>query len=663
MNMPQLPIDKIENANKSIARYNMNLEFSTLGIIQEGKIDELNRDHHFTYTIKKDPSKIIELKREGDVGYSRRGGSGTWDMVKVPKEFPKYLPSVLKVLTKGELIDVKEADQTLEASFRTNNLPPIVEPEKYYRILLDRLGFKSKKFLNKCIEFSKELSVSTIMSIDKSTYKIKNVKIKVDSQVESHNIKSEVFITFGELSGSIPKLEPKEIIIKPDVKRFSSKFLRLTTIGGWPTDNHQAWAQESINLIKGLDIADGKYAEIYDEYWNGKEFGNKHPIAYGAFYEDKKDFGNFYRAWFDFDPNPYTRTINFLGTLYTVTLERDYNHFGGEDLGLEHRWYFSYRQNTPEPHMGGDRYSSARDWGFGESRVDPKYNRMTFQEAIRQYGKYSILGQRNAYLILGHIVHLLQDQGDPDHANLVAHPGSNYNQEEAYSEFHVCLIGTVETAVESCAVCAIVAGILTLGAAMVESCSICGVVATVVFATACLAIGGDSSKLGYERLVGEKWSLNRVKNQIKDIGIIDKGDYDDYFRDLANFSRGKSSEFGLNSPLGLGPFPDGFEVDLLGIPGINPLIGPDDYDRYLGLTDAIVPAIIGYSSGLIRYFYEIVNYPPYVMRVAIVKSIPGQKPVGFSMLDATSKIIYDMSWTEKFESGQVVNRVRLVVCV
>jgi hypothetical protein len=82
----------------------------------------------------------------------------------------------------------------------------------------------------------------------------------------------------------------------------------------------------------------------------------------------------------------------------------------------------------------GDRYYSARNWGWNA----PGKNGMTFREAIAQYGNGTYKGKQAAYLMLGHIVHLLQDQAMPDHAAGLAHPGSSSTDPEIYDEIPLC---------------------------------------------------------------------------------------------------------------------------------------------------------------------------------------------------------------------------------
>ncbi len=61
-------------------------------------------------------------------------------------------------------------------------------------------------------------------------------------------------------------------------------------------------------------------------------------------------------------------------------------------------------------------------------------------------------------------------------------------------------------------------------------CFACAFVTFVVISIVCNTTSGDSSKLGYERLIKDKWNIDRVKDRMAYMKPIEKADFDTYFR-------------------------------------------------------------------------------------------------------------------------------------
>ncbi len=136
-------------------------------MVQEADIDDSNRVHHFKFRSRSDGKKFMEYKREDNVGYAKICDHTQWSKVNVPEQFPRYLSSVVELLKKGESIKIEESDQTFEVNLRVKKLPPIVAPERYYWKILHQIGIENEKILNRCVEISKNLSVTVIIGIGK----------------------------------------------------------------------------------------------------------------------------------------------------------------------------------------------------------------------------------------------------------------------------------------------------------------------------------------------------------------------------------------------------------------------------------------------------------------------------------------------------------------
>lgn len=356
-----------------------------------------------------------------------------------------------------------------------------------------------------------------------------------------------------------------------------------------------------------------KYLDLYDPGWAVRAYDDAaaalqdpdgtvhHPIVNGAFYEDQTaPLPVFYHSFFVSDP-AYAADPNYYWD--QAGYYRDYHHFGGEATGLEHRWYFSLRGNPPTSQLVNGRYYSARDWGHGGARIDETLNRLTFVRAIEQYNRYSFDGKRAAYLMLGHVVHLLQDQGQPDHARLVAHPGSSMTEDHAYSTYHYCEFLAGEAAAAAALACF---------GPWSWACAAAAFAATL----AGCKLSADSDVVGYERLIGSHWSLSAAEPGIGARGVVRKGTYDEYFQSLAAYAKSQADQRGLSSALGCDTL-----ILIPPIPGADPAIDTttDEPAAYADLTNALVPEVVGMTAGLIQHFFEVVNHPPILERLTVVQ--------------------------------------------
>jgi hypothetical protein len=634
--MTNISIDRVEAATNKISKYHVRLEFSAGELVHEGEIDDENQMYHLQ--IFKENRQLAELKRMKDATYGKIPDSGKWDHIEAPEEFPTYLRSAVMMLKKGTITSVEEQDLMLKAGVVLEDIPPLRDPTAFFKSIYKKLNIKNEKFLNKMIELGKSMTISTQFWIRKNDYQIS----RISTQVAMPNRKSEMVITFTDSTSKIMPIKAEDITTTQ--RKISSLMLRIPSFGGWPGNAHREWTEKSLDLVRIIDEKTGckDYSEVYesliipfipwlDPLLTVKDFV-KFLMVYGAASEDNEHgFDSFYIDWFGgVDPDPGKKV-------------RDYCHFGGEDKGLEGHWYHKIvRENTPAPYLGERGYYSARDWGYGGDRVKPEHNRMTFTEAITQYNSYTPDGARNAYLVLGHVLHLLQDVGAPDHANLAPHPMSSKTEREAYAD--VCKLVAAEAAIAGCAACSLF-------------CPLCAASAAIIAASACwLSI--DEEEVGYEYLVRELWMTDKKRisdldNEIKDsqylLAMVQR-DYDSYFKEVSGMSKMIASFGGFISPLGCSYLTLSYDPA-----GLDPEIDKDDpeeRDPYLNLTDQIYPWIICLGAGFIRYFYEIANHPPYVKSVEITRIPARQTADWFSKLGSLKRV-YNAYWEDKYDKNGV----------
>lgn len=646
--MTKIPFDRIAKANKSLERYHFRIE-NIPGFVYDGDIDLVENRQYVQIGLLPGVFPQAEIFWIGEKGYGRLKEAKNWFNIR-GKPFPNYLEFAIELLKDADIVSVIEEGPFWLIEIHPSSFPLRDDPDSIFRNFLGHPEFtKKKEFLERLIKLSRSFEVILQMRISLEDYLIYG--LNVQSQVQAN--KFELNMVFNPSQIDVPKLPDEALkLISPDIEISpQTLMLYLPYIAGWVDDKtHGPWAQRAIQLIQDkeaiLPVQDRKYTEIYHPtlssqaytenvaIQNGKPDSSKHhPIVLGAVYEDctgwkdkqgvEKGMPDFYDNWFSSDTNyKNNKSYYFSQKPY----KRYYHHFGGKEIGLEYAWYF-YFAGYPPTTKPGDRYYSARDWGYGSTRINENLNRLTFTQAIKQYNRYSEEGKRNAFLMLGHVIHLLQDVGQPDHAWLVPHPGSSMNEVEAYDRYHYCTVLAAEAAAVACAGCGIF-------------CPICSSVAFGSALIACEATA-DKNEMGYEKLIAEKWNLSQVEKQIKNTKILPQSDYDKFFYKLSDFSKSISPK--KNSPLGCSSL-----ILIPPIPGADPDIQSDSpaKEPYIKITNKIVPQIIGSCAGLMQYFYEIVNSPPYVERVAIVQWEVGAKPKKFAFFDKKQShcLRYDAEW-------------------
>ncbi len=636
MPVPEELLEKIEALTQELNRYSYLLELPE-GISIHTTLDRQNNRQHAKLSFNRKPAGV-EVFWEQKKGYARKLTCDIWHRLE-GAPYPDLLERTVAMLRAVEEPVLDEIDGTISIGWHVDSAPIKDDPAAFFDCFFgEATSDQIERFKQVASELSETLDQEIIVQIDAKTHEILNVSVRSNLQ----DIEHEMFVGF--LAGSVDLPGLPETALDPAEPALPA-FMLLFDLPKWgwsQTINHGPWAQASLDLIESEDDKQ-KYTAVTNKIWSSEKFNLKaaqanggtspspakhHPIVLGSVFEDYGDLpAKPYTDWFVDDANYKNDAKYYAAQPY----ERDYHHYGGGAEGVMFRWYFPLRQiedggKMPLPTKLGPRYYSARDWGFGGGRIDPKLNRLTFIEAIRQYNQNTFEGRRRAYLMLGHALHLLQDQGQPDHARLVDHAGSSKSEDEIFD--YVCPIIAGEIAI-------IVAGSMPLCVGLAYFGCLAG--AFTVAMTACKSTV-NPNQVGYEKLIKEyppKAAANKA---------LHAADYDNFFEKMAKFS---DSATAMKSALGcssltVGPFPT--------VPNINPDIdskNPKETKPYLDLTKKLIPKIIGYGAGLIQHFHQIVNPPPIVQRLAIVQWEPGDKPKEFAVFNPKDKdhcLRYDAEW-------------------
>ncbi len=684
--MPQLPLGQIQAAGKALGGYHFRMEY-TPGIFYEGDLDVSQNRQHFLIGHARSGDPPAEVFWEGAEGYGTAQGSARWVRLH-GSPLPDLHKSAIDLLHPESIVSVREEASSWVAEVRPQFLAPRDDTENWVRGTFgEARNDKMRATLQRVTDLARTLEVKTTLVISRGSHLIE----RVDVHTQSRDVSSQFSMTFSPLPGTVRRLPAgvREVAETGLKVPHEALLVRFKKVGGWDCrEQHCPWAQRSIQLIREEDATkrhgDKLYEEVYAKEFMAQELPTNppyqdfdpnqanqpwHPITLGANYEDstgERKAGSpadskpsralppFYDEWF-------AGNDQFVQYFNQPPYFRSFNHYGGDGEGLEYTSWMCVLSDPPAPQYtcknskGKDCYYSARDWGYGARdwgygppRIDEKWNLMTWKRAIEQYNLYSLAGKRNAYLMLGHVIHLLEDQSQPDHSKLVAHAASGSNEEEAYNTFKYCEISAANSAAIAAAACGVWFWI-------------CGPAAYGIHYAACRG-SINKDQVGFERLAGDIWQLSQVETVLSQTGVIKESNYDAYFHTMSDFAKNTVGQIqqqyphaNLESPLGCG----GLTLTIgVTAPGTDPFINEKDAGQcepYMKLIDKLAPQTIGLCAGLIEHFFDIVNYPPLVERVMIVQGDAGATPRGFGKVadDSTQGVCYDASWQQK-QDGRVL---------
>ena len=655
-------LQPIIDATARMSRYHFRISYSS-GHVFDGEMDTAERIQHYTIAVD-ERGPLAEIFWNGEAGLGHRLDSDGWFKLS-GRPMVDYLQAAAASLAEGEVVEVRPAGDRTTHVLRANPVGPLDPATRHELATLDCCG-DTTRFLGILDTLAAGARSQAEIRVSNRDQAVRGYAVTITGSQLNLRVEAE----FMPIAEQVPR-PPGGVATGPEAVPANALAITISTLGGWvDIKTHSPWAQRSLDLIQSSDTK-GEYAEIYDPSWSTTSFtetlamsiGDKtyeatgadwfkiyHPIVLSAYHEDEADriMPDFYKKWFKDDAN--YKNYQAKGTDYywsSTVFRRDSHHYGAWGDGLEWQWYFKLVPNMPAT-IANDRYYSARDWGYGGNRLGtPPLNRLTFTEAIKQYNQYTLSGKKRAYLMLGHPAHLLQDSGHPDHAAVVPHPASGMTQPEAFERFKYCEFVGAQASLAAAAACST----LLVGAGI---CALVACPAAYGLAYETCRQAADASLVGYERLVADHWrttgwfgNTSGVDATIDKAGPLMQKTYDAFFDDLGTYSKSKLSTYGLSNPVGC----SSLTVTIgLSIPAANPAI--DRYKQsatlsYLKYSDDVLPRIIGSTAGFIQHFYQIVNYPPFVERFAVVQWEPGATPRGYGTFsdDQDDCLRYDATWT------------------
>ncbi len=593
-----LPIDQIVRTNSVIPGYHLTIEKAMHGMTQEGEVDSRNQRLFLRMTFPKLGSREATYYWANGKAYGQHAITGRWFRIKASSHFTDYLQGAVELIREGKTGKLADMGDSWKVEALIDQIPPRDTPETFYNALFNNpTDSRTQAIVSRLVKTSRGMKVDTYIWISKKDRRI--TKVTVETEIQGH--REERTFAFSPSRGVVPTIPQPALRAPAKETVMPMLFLPLKLRQGWRGSTHRFLAWSALDLIRQKS-APLQYTELIDSVWGPYDWApdptlQTHPLISGSQFEDGVDDAN-RPPWYD--------TILGNGEYYFRNgWVRDFHHFGGASQGLQYQWFFALdtREQQPSTEVG-NRFYSARDWAYGAGRIDENLNRMTFTQAITEYGNGS---KKRAYLILGHVLHLLQDQAMPDHAGLLSHTFSSSTEEDAFNTIPFCEL--LFAAIEASA-------FADCGGLVCPLCAIpCAAVASEVAGVAYQACldAYDPSEVGYERYVTDFWSTSGLQSRVLQTGIQKKSNYDEYFASMSAASLSAAASSGLSQPLGLETNP--------GAPfwPLEPSIDSDEFGAYQQLTDTVALPAICIGAGLLEYFYDIVNPPPFVQRFLVTQ--------------------------------------------
>jgi len=340
-------------------------------------LDRLHNPQRVQLTRKSEPH-CAEVFWEQSEGYGRKLDSKNWHQL-TGAPFPDMLDHVILMLEAAEDPTLTETDGGLQVRWSLQDIPIPVEPVAFFSEFFGERTERNVRFLDQIQAAMENVTGRVTVQIDPNAMKLWSARVDIQKDDQQR----EIFVGFDYDPPEVSALPETALdAVEPTLPAFML-LLQLPRSGWCQTINHGPWAQASLDLIATKDT-ENEYSTVTNTIWGAQKFnvktasakggtsptpGKHHPIVLGAVFEDYGQLpSNPYTNWFTDDADYKKNASHYARQPYL----RDFHHYGGYDKGVENRWYFDFHPGSiPSTTLPGDRYYTARDWGFGGNRIDP----------------------------------------------------------------------------------------------------------------------------------------------------------------------------------------------------------------------------------------------------------------------------------------------------
>jgi antitoxin component YwqK of YwqJK toxin-antitoxin module len=300
--------------------------------------------------------------------------------------------------------------------------------------------------------------------------------------------------------------------------------------------------------------------------------------------------------------------------------ERSFRHYYDPITGRGVAWYLYFYaweklENAKVKPPAGGYYENALEWARNGAGTDTSRN---WEGAISAYD-YTESSKKEAFYRLGHVLHLVADMADPDHATSTPHAGSGFTWPDVTKKVH--------TFIDS-----------------IEDLSGEWRMSLKLYIMAAVASTNTKKHAGFERLIEDGFAEPALLvipepdftlDSKPGSKIIKKYNFDFYFDRMATVTQQLMVERGIPLPIGLQPCPPGYDRESEFVRYLKDLVKErfEDYfffpaiplenvqvrKRYEHLALDLLSYATSLNAGLLEYFHDTVNQPPFVRRLTIVQ--------------------------------------------
>jgi hypothetical protein len=353
---------------------------------------------------------------------------------------------------------------------------------------------------------------------------------------------------------------------------------------------HQEIARVALAVLK-KDDPESLYEEIYSEKNSAK-------IIEGSYQEDFGAVGGHDRAfrhYWDPDTNLGCPWFNYF--LAMPALEP-----GSKADPPENPLILGVRETLNSLSRGAFRwhYPGALEWakkgaGSGDLR--------NWEGAIRVYN-YTPSSRIEAYWRLGHVVHLLADMAEPDHAANVPHAASGFYYPKDLQKIRTIIDRISPNAAQNKTLRIVLNRLRRL--LQIKSWS-------------------EERTVGFEGFIED--NADKLFPTVPAVQSHKRGAFDTYFSVMASKSKSAVADrANFPLPLGISYLPEKDQSRILMIddskkywsffPSIH-FHDETESEKFLNLARTLLTTALGLEAGLMEFFHDIVDPPPYVRSVMI----------------------------------------------
>ena len=365
--------------------------------------------------------------------------------------------------------------------------------------------------------------------------------------------------------------------------------LSCTSLFAYYKNAHMMVARVALELIKKSDTH-GVYEEVYSQT-------NFQRIIDGSWQEDLGAVGGHDRAfrhYYDPDANVGCPWFNYFWAMPHVE--------PGSKVKVPLSSFQILMNQIPIPEWMKYRwhYPSALEWakngaGSGDLR--------NWEGAIKAYN-YTASSRKQAYWRLGHVVHLLADMAEPDHASNVPHAASGFY----YPKDLEIISALIEAKWPSIGQNKSLKKVLNQLKRQLQ-----------------IKSWGQEKTVGFEEFI--EINVDKLFPTVPDVKINKRRAFDTYFSVMASASKSAvSDKSNFPLPLGVSYLPEMDQSKILlrddskknwsFFPSIH-FHDKNESKKFLSLTKNLLTRAVRLEAGIVEFFHDIVDLPPYVRSVEI----------------------------------------------